>query len=99
MVQSCRSLGYMGEAIVLSQFLPSEATALQLIEELRCSADPVPRSFDCLDGVAGTFLWDLNILHGLANLQQLNKSLSKRITFLRMLIIQFSNLLFPCSLK
>lgn len=83
MIQSCRSLGYIGEAIVLSQFLPSEATAFQLIEELRCSSDPASGAFDCLDGVAGTYLWNLNVLQGLTNLYQLKKSFSKRSTFLR----------------
>ncbi|KAL5103437.1 Integrator complex subunit 8 [Taenia crassiceps] len=87
MVQCCRSLGCIGEAIVLCQFGPDGGalitTGLQIIDSLRCEGNVVlPYTFDSLDGIA-TFLWNLDLLEALANLQLFNGSQSKKTTFLR----------------
>lgn len=87
MVQCCRSLGCIGEAIVLRQFGPDRGalitTGLQIIDSLRCEGNAVlPYTFDSLDGIA-TFLWNLDLLEALANLQFFNSSQSKKTTFLR----------------
>ncbi|KAH9281350.1 Integrator complex subunit 8 [Echinococcus granulosus] len=87
MVQCCRSLGCIGESIVLCQFGSDRralvTTGLQIIESLRCEGNlALPYTFDSLDGIAA-FLWNLDLLEALANLQFSNCSQSKRTTFLR----------------
>ncbi|KAM7539416.1 hypothetical protein Aperf_G00000047577 [Anoplocephala perfoliata] len=83
MIFGCQSMGCIGEAVVLCQF--GGKAHIKMGIQIIKSAAKAPSTFCSYDSMESMtiFLWDLQLLESLCNLQQFNQAFPKRTCFLR----------------